>query len=135
MQPGGIHQGKRLAKGMCQRLGQAERLVHLLQRLVGVAQHPQREAQVEPAHQPGVLAVADEHGVGLLRGRQHQAMLQVQAGVGEFPQPEQRGAQGTLGQRQQVFAQLSGLLERCLDQVAIPQAPQRGKLLHRIPPS
>jgi hypothetical protein len=130
MQPGGIHQGKRLAKGMCQRLGQAERLVHLLQRLVGVAQHPQREAQVEPAHQPGVLAVAHEHGVGLRRGRQRHAVLQVQAGAGEFPQPEQRGAQ-----RQQLFAQLSGLPELCLDQVAIPQTPQHSKLLRRIPPS
>ncbi len=62
------HQGKRQAKGMRHSLRQGHRLLALRQRLVRIAQEPQRPRSIAAAHHTRILPIEERRAHGAVWG-------------------------------------------------------------------
>jgi hypothetical protein len=87
--------------GMRQGMGQCQRLLQLLQPLLGIAQMPQRPGGIAAACHAGILAVEQSVGVVLRHLVEGHTTLGVRQGRGQFAQPEQGNGEGHMGFQEQ----------------------------------
>jgi len=100
-------QGKPQAKWIRQLVSQGERREASLQGLVRIAQKPQHPGYLAQAGHPGVCSPMERgKETVLLRVIEGTALLQMDAGEGKLPLPQQRASQRPVG-----FQQERGLLD------------------------